>query len=119
MDDFLSLLFPMVVVVVIIIAAYLTTKWIAGKQSAFTSGNIIRVIERVAVGRDAYLLIVKVDDKTYLVSATNGGIELLDELPIDALEKYQVGNRKNDFTEIFMSLINKKGAEKKDIGRHK
>jgi flagellar protein FliO/FliZ len=119
MDDFLSLLLPLAVVVVIIAAAYLTTKWIAGKQKAIISGNIIRVIERVEIGRDTTLLIIEVDNKPYLMSAAGSGVEILEELSPDILEKYQTSNRKSDFADIFMALIKNKGIEKRDIGRHK
>ena len=119
MVDILSLVFPMAVVVVIILAAYFTTRWVAKKQNAFTSGRIIRVIERVTVGRDTFLLIVEVNGKPYLMSSSNGGVEILGELLPDTLEKYSDRKSKNDFAGILTSLINNKSASKKDKGRDK
>lgn len=119
MDDILSLLFPLVAVIVIIVAAHYTTKWVAGKQNAFTSGNVIRVIERIAVARDTYMLIVSVDDKPYLVSASNDGVRILEELPPEILEKYKFAGKKHDFASYFASLLGEKLAGRNDSGRRK
>jgi len=119
MGEILSLLYPLVVVIVIIVAAHYLTKWIAGKQSAFTSGNVIRVIERVAVTKDTYMLIVSVDDKPYLVSASNDGVRILEELPSDILEKHKSIGQKRDFVSYFASMLGDKLAGKNDAGRQK
>jgi flagellar biogenesis protein FliO len=119
MGEVLSLLFPLVVVIVIIVAAHYTTKWIAGKQNAFTSGNVIRVIERVAVARDTYMLIVSVDERPYLVSASNDGVRILEELPPDILEKYKSAGKKHDFTSYFASLLGEKLTGRNDAERRK
>jgi flagellar biogenesis protein FliO len=115
MYDILSLIFPMTVVVVIILAAYYTTRFIAKKQNAFTSGKIIRVIERVNVGRETFLLIVEVNGKPYLMSSTNSRVEILEELPPETLENCCSESGKNDFAAILMTLSNKV-ADFKDKG---
>lgn len=121
MDDILSLLLPMAVVVLIIVLAYLTTKYIAKRQNSFTSGRIIKVLERVMLGKDTYLSVVQVDTKLYLISASSGKTELLAELPEEITEKYksQEQQRPSDFMGVLMSFIGNKNGDKISKGWNK
>ncbi|HBR31055.1 MAG: flagellar biosynthetic protein FliO [Eubacteriales bacterium] len=119
MKDFFDILLPLFVVVLVIIAAYLTTRWIAKKQNAYTSGKIITVLERVMLGRDVYIAVVKVDTKIYLMSISSGKVELLSELSSEVMDKYSSdGQSTTDFMKILKSIINKNGNDKQS-GRDK
>jgi flagellar biogenesis protein FliO len=78
--DTLSLIAPMLGVVAVIIAAYLSTKWLANRRSVRPVGQRIRVIERVPLTRDTYLALVRVKGKTYLLSVGPGRVEQIGEL---------------------------------------
>ena len=114
MKEILSMIFPLVVVILMIVAAYYKTKWIAEKQKAIMSGKIIRVIERVALGKDTYLLIISVDGRPYLVSASNNGVHLLESLPEELLEKYEKAGSVGDSTSQFAALLCEKLTGKRD-----
>ena len=78
--DTLSLIAPMLGVVAVIILAYLTTKWLAGRSVVKPTGKRIRVIERVPLTRDTYLALVRVKGRTYLLSVGPGRVEQISEV---------------------------------------
>ncbi|HAN20849.1 MAG: hypothetical protein A2Y15_04790 [Clostridiales bacterium GWF2_36_10] len=115
----LEIIFPMLIVVLMIFGAYYATKWIAKKQNSFSSGKIIKVIERVMLSKDAFIAIVKVDTKIYLMSISSGKTELLTELPPEIIDNYKTTGPSTDFMSILKSFMNKhddvpKGRDKKD-----
>lgn len=107
--DIISLILPLFVVVFVIFLAYLTSKWIAKRQNIFSSGSVIKVIERAALGKDAYLLVVRVGEKTYLVSLSNGGVELLSELTGEIPENMPQRQERTDFAGILSSALGSDG----------
>lgn len=84
--DVLSLIAPMLGVVAVIIAAYFATKWLAGHKykSLKSTGQRIRVIERVPLTRDTCLALVRVKGRTYLLSVGPGRVDQISELDRDA-----------------------------------
>ena len=107
MTEFLSLAFPLFIVVAIIIAAYYATKWIAEKQKVIMSGKIIRVIERVPLTKDTYLLVIVVDGKPYLASASGSGVQLLMQLSDELLENHEAasGGATSQFAALFGEML--------------
>lgn len=104
----MDFLLPVLVVVLMILAAYYATRWIAKKQNTFTSGRVIKVLERVMLGKDVYLAIVKIDTQLYLMSVSTGKTELLTELSPDILSKINASEHSNDFLGILMSFLGSK-----------
>lgn len=98
----------MVVVVIIIVAAYFTTKFVAKKQNTFTSGRLIKIVERVSLSRDTYLAVIKVGDKLLLLSTSAGKTQLVAELDSSLAEQIEKTVKQPDFFEIFASLIKPK-----------
>lgn len=115
-EDSLSLVFPILIVILVILGAYYTTKWIAKKQNSFSSGKIIKVIERVMLSKDVFIAVVKVDTKVYLMSISSGKTELLTELPSKIIDNNNkpIGPT-TDFKAILKSLmVNKNNNDKKE-----
>jgi len=50
------------------------------KYSYINKKSNMRVIERLAIGKDNSLLIVKIEDKFYLVTSAQGKIEIVKEI---------------------------------------
>lgn len=115
MTEIWSLLFPLVVVIVIIVAAQYATKWIAEKQSKTMSGKIIRVVERVPLTKETSLMIISVNGKPYLASASNNGVTLLESLPEELLENYGHKNSEGrELTSQFAMILSEKLLGKRD-----
>jgi len=109
--DMLSLIAPMLGVVAVIVAAYLTTKWLANRKAVRPVGQRIRVIERVPLTRDTYLALVRVKGKTYLLSVGPGRVEQIGEL--DGGGTLSPGDRKREGDD-FESLLSQRMRRVKD-----
>lgn len=75
-----KLLLYFVVLVGILCLAYYTTKLIGKTAGVRQASANIRVLEKVAVGKESFLLIVKVQDQIFLYGLTPQGITKLSEL---------------------------------------
>lgn len=76
----LKLLLYFVVIIGVLVLAYYATKFIGGLAGAGQSSANIRILEKVMVSRDEFLLIVKIQDTIMLLGVTPGGISRLGEL---------------------------------------
>ncbi len=87
----------------------------------FINGSKMRVIDRVAVGREGALLVVSVAGKLLLIGASSGHIEMLGELDMTP-EEYAAQSADSlgapSFAEAFSAVLKQKkekqGEEKGD-----
>ena len=99
-----------VVLIGVLALAYYATKWIAGVPTLSQTSRNIRILEKVMIGKDSYLLIVKVQDKVMMLSATPGGITKLEDL-----EEYIEApkNSTQDFGKVFLKQKKKRNRRDK------
>lgn len=76
------LLWALFVTCLILVLAYWFTRYVAGHMmtGALGRGKHITVLEQVSVGKEQRLLLVRIGNRTYFLSATPGGIQNLGEL---------------------------------------
>jgi flagellar biogenesis protein FliO len=109
--DAVSLIAPMLGVVGVIILAYLATKWLAGRNAFRPSdGKRIRILERVPLGRDTYLALVRVNRRTYLLSVAPGRVEQIGDP--DGASQGSPNDRAHQ--EDFESLLNQRMRKLRD-----
>ena len=108
MEDIISIIMPLFAVVAVIAGAYIITKWVAKRHNNYSSGRHIKIIERVVLGKDTYLVIAKVGLKTYLLSMTSQRVEMLSELDEDKLPPIENEKQTPDFLSILTSALGKK-----------
>jgi flagellar biogenesis protein FliO len=89
--------------IVFFYVVYLTTYFVSKLNKKMQSGKNIKVIERVTITRDKFLMIVSLDDQYYFLSATNERIELIDIL--QDLEVKENNNQNNTFNNILSDKI--------------
>jgi flagellar biogenesis protein FliO len=104
----MEILMPLFAVIAVIAGAYLTVKWAAKRRNAFSSGNYIRIIERVVLGKDAYLVIAKVGEKSYMLSMTSQRVDMLCELDPDSLKPVKNEPRDTDFLSLMTAAFGRK-----------
>ncbi len=76
----LSLFSTFLTVVAVLLLAYWCSRQL-GKQGMKTSGlRHMKVIEHIQVGQDRMILLVKVGEHTYLMGASQAGVQLLTEV---------------------------------------
>ena len=78
-NPIISLIGALMWVVVILVLAYWCSRYLGKRYGGGTSGKYLRVIDRVQVGADRYLLLVKLQEHTYLVGVSPAGVQLLSE----------------------------------------
>ena len=68
---------------------YLSLKYGGTKLQSIQNGRYIKIIERVPVTKDNYLLVVKMGEKGYVITSAAGKIDILKDLDEDELLKLQ------------------------------
>lgn len=79
-DNGWSMLFYVVIMVAVLLAAYFTTKYLSGKTRRIIKSKHIIVIDRMGIAKDKSLLLAKVGDKCLLIGVTNQSINSLGEV---------------------------------------
>lgn len=64
----------------ILMLIYITMKYGGNKLQDIQNGKFIKVLERTAISKENNLLVVKIGQNGYVMSSTNGKIEILLEL---------------------------------------
>lgn len=87
-----QILLLMVMLPVVIILIYITLKFSGKHMNNMTSGKLIKVHERVQISQNSFLAVVTIDNKPYVISSGDKGINILKELDEADLEKYKNNN---------------------------
>ncbi|MDR1117331.1 MAG: flagellar biosynthetic protein FliO [Oscillospiraceae bacterium] len=74
----LQVLFSVIGISLIIIAAYYVTYFYARKANGIQSGRNMRVVDRLPISKDKAIFLIEANGKRYLVGMTSGGVALLD-----------------------------------------
>ncbi len=73
---FFGVLFP---VVGILALSWWCSRYLGRRWGGGVSGHYLKVIDRVQVGADRYLMLVKLQEHTYLIGVSDKGVQLLTE----------------------------------------
>lgn len=84
MGDFWTTFFYIVVMAAVLVAAYVATKYLAGRGRNPQSRHI-RILDRMMLGRDKHIVLVEVGDKNLLIGVTNQSISVLGDIDGDSL----------------------------------
>ena len=79
MEGFGAMAGALLSVIGILILAYWSSRFLGKRWGGGTSGRYLKIIDRLQVGADCYILLVKLEDHTYLVGVSEKGIQLLTE----------------------------------------
>lgn len=74
-----------IVMIAVIVAAYVATKYLAGKGQRVQSRHI-RILDRMMIARDKHIALIEVGDKNLLIGVTNQSINVLGDIDPDALK---------------------------------
>lgn len=103
---FLSQILLLIVLLpVIILLIYITLKFGGKYMGNMSSGRVIRVIERVQLSQNSFLAVVIIDNKPYVISSGDKGINILKELEGTSIEKYMNNNMFNLKTVPFIDKL--------------
>ena len=115
--DVLSLIGMLAGFFLILFLAYWATKVLARGYGANGAGHAVEVLDRMSLGQDKQLLVVKAAGKVLLLGVTAHHIEKLEELDAGALpEPVQSPSGGAFFAALKGALEQKKGKESGDEG---
>jgi len=86
----------------VLILIYLSAKFGASKLQSMQNGKYIKVIERVPLTKESSLVVTKIGEKGYVLSSSNGGINILTKLSDEEL--LQVESRLKEPMPEFVSI---------------
>ncbi len=82
----------------IILLIYLSIKFGGSKLQHIQNGKYIKILERVPIAKDSNLVVVKIGDSGYVLSATANKVEILKTIPKEDLDKLHQNNSIPEFS---------------------
>ena len=113
-ENFLTLLGALLLVMLVIFLSYYATKYLAKGASKINGATHMKVMDRIVLGQDRALLIVRIGASYYLIGSSDQSISLLKELNPDELSFLQEGETqelpgfKQSFRTVLKDRISKK-----------
>lgn len=93
----------------IIYLSYVVSKFLAGNSVTMGTSKYMRIIDRVPLGKDRYLLIVKVGKKTFFLGVTDQGVNSIGDINVDDLIEQELPPpMMSQGIESFKQLLQKK-----------
>lgn len=94
----------------VLILAYISLRLGGGKLMGMSRGKIVRIVEKVPVSNKTFLCVALINDKPYVISSCEGRIEVLMELPQDAMDKMKNGDGsfKDNLVSNFNAFLKRK-----------
>lgn len=108
MDLFFSILFTIVAIVFIFFLAWFLTRFVATRGGMLLQGKNIRVVEKVAVSKECFLMVVETFGRYSLVGVTPQGMTVLRELAEEEAAAIPTPQPKpvgQSFAEIFRDAL--------------
>lgn len=93
MDYFYMVLKLIIAMIIVIGSLLIISKLASSKVSKINETKYIKILERSQIGKNAFITIVKVGDKGYLLSVCDGKIEKLDVVSKDEIEKLELSKK--------------------------
>lgn len=107
----MSMLFALVGTVCVILLTYYASKWYANKMGPIAGGKYIKIIDRVVVNKSSSIMIIEVQDKQYVMGASEQNVQILMEIEDKINYLTETEMSKGNFQSIVKSLYKRKGAE--------
>lgn len=111
MQDIISLIGALIMIVLVLFATYYFTKAISKKMSDSSSSRNLKIIDRVSLSQNKLLLLVEIDKKYLLIGVSDNSISVLkefDSLNLELGEANSMGlNADINFLEILKDNLKK------------
>lgn len=121
LDEILTLLWTVLVVVLVLILAYVFTRFVVGRASGrWTSGGgqKIRVLERVPIGKDQKLLLVQLGEEYQFLGVTSGMVTCLRRVSEEEAMRWQQEEAKKPQPMSFQESLRQVLEQRKNKGGH-
>lgn len=106
------MLLILLAIALVMYLSYIFTKFVSRRSNRTNAAEYMRVIDRLVVGQDRFIMIVVIEEKYYLVSATAQEIRILKELD-DFEERPPAPVETKPFGESFKTVLGNMMSKKK------
>lgn len=121
--DFLYLVTKLIFALIIVFGLMFVALKCSNKgMSKFTDKKYVKVIDKVQISKDNYILILKIGEKGMIVMTSNNHTEKLQELSKEEVLKIEEDKKENyqEMSKVFNKLIKKiKSKEDKNEDKEK
>lgn len=104
---FVKLISYSFIFIMIIAAAYFTTRYVGRKSAVVMGGRNIQIIEKVVLGLEKSLYIVKVGERFFLLAAGKQNVELLTEISKNEIKQNPEALKSSTIFPSFDVYLNK------------
>lgn len=100
----------------VVLLIYFSLKVGGSKLQNIQNGKYIKILERIQISKENYLLVVRLGEKAYVMSSTNNKIEMISELTEEEFQKMTSSVKMPEFKniQVFLNNIRNKKEEKND-----
>lgn len=122
MDTFFIFAKLIIALIVVLLLMLLSLKLAGKSYGNINSNKYIKVIDKVQIGKESFVTVLKVGDKGYLLSSTNNNTEVIEKLDKEEILKIEEEKRKTaeNISGIYdKMLVNFKDGSKRIIGNIK
>lgn len=125
-DEFLSIVFFLMIFAAVLFLAYIFTRFIGDRASKAMRGKYIQIVESVSLGLDKRLLLVKVAHQFILLASCGKNLEYIATVKLDDFTEEQereTGAGQFNFKAVFekylgnLKSVNKLENTKKELER--
>jgi flagellar biosynthetic protein FliO len=88
-DNWVSTMGLFLVAVLVPVAAYYATRFLVGKTQTGNKKAGMKLLDRLYLSRDKYILVVKIAGKGYVLGVTNQSVSPIDTLSQEQLSQYE------------------------------
>ena len=79
MKAFLAIIGPLLIVIMVILVTYWAAKYLQ-QRGGGSSSQCFRVIDRIVIGREQYVVLLAFQDKQYLLGVSSQSVNLLERI---------------------------------------
>ena len=113
MTDYITFIFKIVASLAIILPLiYIVLRFGGTNLQRLQNGKYIKIYEKVALSKENQILVAKLGEKGYVLTTSNGRVELLKEIDVEDMKKLEENHKIPEYTnikEILKAILKKKG----------
>lgn len=94
-----------VVLIVVLVLAFFSIKFLSVKNRVASKSSLLKVIDRVNLTQEAHLVVVRVEDSTYLLGVTSTQVTKLGEIDSDYANSVLEQEKVESFSKILKDTL--------------
>lgn len=119
-ESLFTILSTIAILVAVLLFTYISLKWMGQKLPSQNTSGHIKVLDRMMLSRDKYLLLIKVAEKTMLVGVSTNSVEKICDIEDpEALLVAASAQPGSSFSDVLFETVKKKGISIKEGFSHK